>query len=80
MSSKQVSEEDRLEVESVLSSFPELRSEINDIFCSEDEIAIEWLTTPIPALNGLTPVEAVQQDDLEWVLDVLNRIKYGDFS
>ncbi|WP_249929938.1 MULTISPECIES: MbcA/ParS/Xre antitoxin family protein [Vibrio] len=40
----------------------------------------EWLTSAIPALSGLTPLEVVLKGDLKRVLDALNRIKYGDFS
>ncbi len=80
MTKKQIQETDRIVVESILSEFPALKSEIDDLFCSEEEIAIEWLTSPVPALNGLTPIEAVQQGDLKWVLDILNRLRYGDFS
>ncbi len=80
MSKKQIPETERIVVESILSEFPALKSEIDDLFCSEEKIAIEWLTTPVRALNGLTPIEAVQQGDLEWVLGILNRLRYGDFS
>ncbi|WP_257974009.1 MbcA/ParS/Xre antitoxin family protein [Vibrio parahaemolyticus] len=40
----------------------------------------EWLTSAIPALSGLTPLEVVLEGDLKRVLEALNRIKYGDIS
>ncbi|MBM5112590.1 antitoxin Xre/MbcA/ParS toxin-binding domain-containing protein [Vibrio parahaemolyticus] len=79
MSIKQLSEKELIEVKSVLSKFPTLQSEIEDVFRSE-EMANEWLTSPVPALQGLTPIEVLQQGDVESVLDIVNRLKYGDFS
>ncbi len=79
MSIKQLSEKERIEVKSVLSKFPILQSEIEDVFRSE-EMANEWLTSSVPALQGLTPIEVLQQGDVELVLDIVNRLKYGDFS
>ncbi|EPW6908705.1 antitoxin Xre/MbcA/ParS toxin-binding domain-containing protein [Vibrio parahaemolyticus] len=79
MSIKQLSEKERIEVKSVLSKFPTLQSEIEDVFRSE-EMANEWLTSSVPALQGLTPIEVLRQGDVESVLDIVNRLKYGDFS
>ncbi|EGR2999102.1 antitoxin Xre/MbcA/ParS toxin-binding domain-containing protein [Vibrio parahaemolyticus] len=79
MSIKQLSEKELIEVKSVLSKFPTLKSEIEDVFRSE-EMANEWLTSSVPALQGLTPIEVLQQGDVESVLDIVNRLKYGDFS
>ncbi len=79
MSIKQLSEKERIEVKSVLSKFPTLQSEIEDVFRSE-EMANEWLTSSVPALQGFTPIEVLQQGDVESVLDIVNRLKYGDFS
>ncbi|AMG08656.1 DUF2384 domain-containing protein [Vibrio parahaemolyticus] len=79
MSIKQLSEKELIEVKSVLSKFPTLQSEIEDVFRSE-EMANEWLTSSVPALQGLTPIEVLQQGDVESVLDIVNRLKYGDFS
>ncbi|EHJ9976898.1 DUF2384 domain-containing protein [Vibrio parahaemolyticus] len=79
MSIKQLSEKELIEVKSVLSKFPTLQSEIEDVFRSE-EMANEWLTSSVPALQGLTPIEVLQQGDIESVLDIVNRLKYGDFS
>lgn len=45
-----------------------------------EEMANEWLTSSVPALQGLTPIEVLQQGDVESVLDIVNRLKYGDFS
>ncbi len=79
-----------LEVKSLLEKYPTLRSEIEDVFYFKsfdikdviysEKMMIEWMTTPIPALSGLTPVETIQCGDLQLVLDILNRLKYGDFS
>ncbi|HCH1010374.1 TPA: DUF2384 domain-containing protein [Vibrio parahaemolyticus] len=79
MSIKQLSEKELIGVKSVLSKFPTLQSEIEDVFRSE-EMANEWLTSSVPALQGLTPIEVLQQGDVESVLDIVNRLKYGDFS
>ncbi len=79
MSIKQLSEKERIEVKSVLSKFPILQSEIEDVFRSE-EMANDWLTSSVPALQGLTPIEVLQQGNVELVLDIVNRLKYGDFS
>ncbi|MFW8632251.1 antitoxin Xre/MbcA/ParS toxin-binding domain-containing protein [Vibrio natriegens] len=79
MSIKQLSEKERVEVKSVLSKFPILQSEIEDVFRSE-EMANEWLTSSVPALQGLTPIEVLQQGNVELVSDIVNRLKYGDFS
>ncbi|EKA7380505.1 DUF2384 domain-containing protein [Vibrio parahaemolyticus] len=79
MSIKQLSEKERVEVKSVLLKFPILQSEIEDVFRSE-EMANEWLTSSVPALQGLTPIEVLQQGNVELVLDIVNRLKYGDFS
>ncbi len=79
MSIKQLSEKERIEVKSVLSKFPTLQSEIEDVFRSE-EMANEWLTSSVPALRGFTPIEVLQQGEVESVLDIVNRLKYGDFS
>lgn len=65
-------------VESVLTQYPALQSEIEDVF-GEADLVVEWLTTPIPALAGLSPVEVVLKGDLKLVLQTLNRMKYGDF-
>ncbi len=67
------------EVGSVLTKFPGLKSEIEAVFCSA-ELGIEWLTSPIPALGGSTPIEVIQKGDLNLVLMTLNKIKYGDYS
>ncbi|MGP8305439.1 MbcA/ParS/Xre antitoxin family protein [Vibrio sp. YIC-376] len=67
------------EIEEVITKFPCLKSELKDVFCSE-ELGIKWLTSHIPALGGLTPVEVVQKGDLKLVLMTLNKIKDGDYS
>ncbi|EIA0903305.1 hypothetical protein WOB98_08915 [Vibrio parahaemolyticus] len=54
MSIKQLSEKELIEVKSVLSKFPTLQSEIEDVFRSE-EMANEWLTSSVPALQVLNP-------------------------
>ncbi|NNN70558.1 DUF2384 domain-containing protein [Vibrio sp. 3-2(1)] len=32
----------------------------------------------MPVLGGLTPIEVIQNGDLNLVLDTLNKMKYGD--
>ena len=85
MSKKQLPEEPLVdemqvnEIEIFLAKFPHLKSELNDVFCSE-ELWVKWLTSHIPALGGLTPVEVVQKGDLKLVLMTLHKIKDGDYS
>ncbi len=67
------------EVELIFTEFPFLKSEIEDVFCSVD-LGIEWLTSHVPALGGLTPIDAIQKGDLKLVLMTLNKIRYGDYS
>lgn len=67
------------DVEAVLTKFPFLKSEIEDVFCSVD-LGSEWLTSHIPALGGLTPIEVIQKGDLKLVLMTLNKIRYGEYS
>jgi len=66
-------------VESVLTKYPFLKTEIEEVFGSID-LGIEWLTSDIPALGGLTPVDVIKKGDLKLVLMTLNKIKYGEFS
>ncbi|HBC3976575.1 MULTISPECIES: MbcA/ParS/Xre antitoxin family protein [Vibrio] len=65
--------------EYILSQHPTLRDLMEDVFENPDS-RTEWLTSAIPALSGLTPLEVVLKGDIKRVLDVLTRIKYGDFS
>ncbi|GHY30267.1 MULTISPECIES: MbcA/ParS/Xre antitoxin family protein [Vibrio] len=66
-------------IEYILSQHPTLKDKMEDVFEDSDLIK-EWLTSAIPALSGLTPLEVVLEGDLKRVLEALNRIKYGDFS
>ncbi|MCR9848055.1 MbcA/ParS/Xre antitoxin family protein [Vibrio antiquarius] len=66
-------------IEHILSKHPILKDQMVDVF-EDSDLREEWLTSAIPALSGLTPLEVVLEGDLKRVLDALNRIKYGDFS
>ncbi|WP_407832381.1 MbcA/ParS/Xre antitoxin family protein [Vibrio rotiferianus] len=66
-------------IEYILSQHPTLKEQMEDVF-EDSGLRAEWLTSAIPALSGLTPLEVVLKGDLKRVLDTLNRIKYGDFS
>lgn len=63
----------------ILSQHPTLKEQMEGVF-EDSDLRAEWLTSAIPALSGLTPLEVVLEGDLKRVLDALNRIKYGDFS
>ena len=66
-------------IEYILSQHPNLKDQVEDVF-DDSDLRTEWLTSVIPALSGLTPLEVVLKGDLKRVLDALNRIKYGDIS
>ncbi|MGL1050094.1 MbcA/ParS/Xre antitoxin family protein [Vibrio vulnificus] len=66
-------------IEYIFSQHPTLKDQLEDVF-EDSDLRIEWLTSAIPALYGLTPLEVVLSGGLKRVLDALNRIKYGDFS
>lgn len=51
-----------------------------DVFESED-LAVEWLNSRVPALQNRTPLECLKNEGgFEWVVQVLDKIKYGDYS
>ena len=66
-------------IEYILSQHPTLKEQMEDVF-EDSGLRAEWLTSAIPVLSGLTPLEVVLKGDLKRVLDALNRIRYGDFS
>ncbi|HGY9588421.1 TPA: MbcA/ParS/Xre antitoxin family protein [Vibrio harveyi] len=66
-------------IEYIPSQHPTLKEQKEDVF-EDSGLRAEWLTSEIPALSGLTPLEIALKGDLKRVLDALNRIKYGDFS
>ncbi|EHK8998483.1 MbcA/ParS/Xre antitoxin family protein [Vibrio vulnificus] len=66
-------------IEYIFSQHPTLKDQLEDVF-EDSDLRIEWLTSAIPALSGLTPLEVVLSGGLKRVLDALNSIKYGDFS
>ena len=66
-------------IEYILSQHPNLKDQVEDVF-DDSDLRTEWLTSAIPALSGLTPLEVVLKGDLKRVLDALNRIKDGDIS
>jgi uncharacterized protein (DUF2384 family) len=53
-----------------------------EVFGGED-LAAEWLRTPLPILHGCTPEQCALSEDLgkrREVLVILGRIDYGMFS
>ena len=45
------------------------------------QIALEWLGSPVPALEGKTPRELIQSPEgCERVLAVLKKLESGEFS
>ncbi|RAS59103.1 uncharacterized protein DUF2384 [Vibrio diazotrophicus] len=66
-------------VESIFIKYPALKAELMEVFGSAD-LGIEWLTSRVPVLSGLTPIEVIQKGSLKLVLDTLNKIKYGEYS
>jgi uncharacterized protein (DUF2384 family) len=58
----------------------EIRLLLLELF-EQEELVDEWLNTPKWLFYGLTPLEMLQEPGgRETVLEVLNRIRYGDFS
>jgi putative toxin-antitoxin system antitoxin component (TIGR02293 family) len=48
-----------------------------EVFGNRDK-ALEWLQTPSPALNGATPLDAIETESgCQEVEDILGRIEYG---
>lgn len=58
-----------------------VREELLKLFNDDEQMAEEWLTTPKRVFNGLSPFEtlATEQGNSK-VLEVIQRIKRGDFS
>lgn len=46
------------------------------LFEGDLEAAEKWLSQPLPALGGLTPIQA----PLEEVLDLIGRLEHGVFT
>jgi uncharacterized protein (DUF2384 family) len=59
-----------------------IRARAAEVFGKQD-LAAEWLNTPLPILDGCTPEQYALSQDLEKrreVLVILGRIDYGMFS
>jgi uncharacterized protein (DUF2384 family) len=59
-----------------------IRARAVEIFGKED-LAAEWLRTPLPILDGCTPEQYALSEDIakrREVLVILGRIDYGMFS
>jgi uncharacterized protein (DUF2384 family) len=59
-----------------------IRARAVEIF-GKDELAAEWLRTPLPILDGCTPEQYALSEDIakrREVLIILGRIDYGMFS
>lgn len=63
----------------LLAQNPALKAEIDKVFV-EVNLASLWLTSPLAALSGSTPLDVIHGGDSERVLGVLRNLKYGDFS
>lgn len=47
----------------------------------DEEIAIEWLTSPLSILDGHCPMEFYSTPDMrEKILNILSRIEHGNYS
>ncbi|MFS1870098.1 MbcA/ParS/Xre antitoxin family protein [Vibrio lentus] len=58
----------------------EVRKELLELF-EQEELVDEWLSKPKWFFYGLTPLEMLQKPGgVEVVLEILNKIRYGDFS
>lgn len=64
--------------EQIVSDFPELKRKLLVLFKSPDQ-ALSWLTNPKWQLGGRSPAECLE-NDLDAVLDLIRKIKQGDFS
>lgn len=57
-----------------------LLSQAVDVWESR-ELAIEWLKSPVPALDGERPITLLDTfEGRRWVSQVLNKIEHGEFS
>lgn len=66
-------------VESALIHYPELKTALIKIYGKID-LGKEWLTSDIPALGGQTPLERIQNGDIQSVLMALKKMEYGEYS
>ncbi|MFS1914230.1 MbcA/ParS/Xre antitoxin family protein [Vibrio sp. 10N.286.48.B7] len=58
----------------------EVRKVLLDLF-EQEEFVDEWLSKPKWFFYGLTPLEMLEKPGgIDTVLEILNRIRYGDFS
>ncbi|MCH8493682.1 MAG: MbcA/ParS/Xre antitoxin family protein [Idiomarina sp.] len=57
----------------------QLDAELNSFFMKDKEMMGEWLTSHLPALNGLQPVVLMDTEDgVKTLLKILDDMKYGD--
>ncbi len=64
-----------------ISDLTSLWAEMNEVFMHDDKTLTEWLHAALPALNGRMPAELIQTlAGRKAVREVLNRLRYGDFS
>ncbi len=66
-------------VESALIQYPELETALIKLYGKID-LGKEWLTSHIPSLGHQTPIELIQNGDLELVLMALKKMEYGEYS
>jgi len=68
------------QVKNILDNNQDLHSELLNVFKQEDN-AISWLTSPKVPLENMTPLSLIATaDGKKKVLDLLYKIKTGDFS
>lgn len=69
----------KIELEKALSKYPEITNELSSIFKDRENIIYNWMTTPKRPLLGKTPLETLINEP-DQVMDMLERMKAGDFS
>lgn len=56
-------------------------AEMRDVFMGDSELIDEWLNDALPSLDGRAPIELVQTlAGRKALREVLERLRYGDFS
>jgi hypothetical protein len=67
------------EFDALLMNHDDVKKEVLALFAGRCDVALEWLKTKRPQLLGVSPASVIDTDK-ESVLDLIYRIKTGDFS
>ncbi|TPH18087.1 MbcA/ParS/Xre antitoxin family protein [Litorilituus lipolyticus] len=60
---------------------PDIKNELNLFFKNNEKLIVEWLVNPKRPLNGQAPIEVLATEEgIKQVLDMLERMRTGDFS